>query len=157
MARPPSPVEKEVDTALAGRLGGPPIADVLATLAPAVVSVGSATPTVPAGAVNPGRASADGDCFSNRGPWVTAWAPGAFQISQYPPAEWKMWSGTSFATPRFAAAIAGTTPAGRHTLDFWQTPRSRDPGSYLAAGHDEIQFGLVPTLQYDSPGCYPPP
>ena len=51
------------------------------------------------------------DGFSNCGAWVNAVAAGAGTISRYasPPSRtgWARWSGTSFATARVSAALAG--------------------------------------------------
>jgi hypothetical protein len=51
------------------------------------------------------------DSFSNCGSWVNAVATGAGTVSRYPsppsPTGWASWSGTSFATARVSAAIAG--------------------------------------------------
>lgn len=53
--------------------------------------------------------------FSNHGPWVDVWAPGVrvksshVQNDEPPPGSsngWSLWSGTSFAAPLVAAAIA---------------------------------------------------
>jgi hypothetical protein len=48
------------------------------------------------------------DSYSNCGTWVNAVAAGAGTVSRYPsPSGWASWSGTSFATARVSAAIAG--------------------------------------------------
>jgi hypothetical protein len=51
------------------------------------------------------------DSFSNCGTWVNAVAAGSGTVSRYPsppsPTGWARWSGTSFATARVAAAVAG--------------------------------------------------
>ena len=48
------------------------------------------------------------DQFSNCGNWVNAVAAGAGTVSRYPsPTGWAGWSGTSFATARVSAALAG--------------------------------------------------
>jgi Subtilase family len=48
------------------------------------------------------------DSFSNCGSWVNAVAAGKGTVSRYPsPSGWASWSGTSFATARVSAAIAG--------------------------------------------------
>ena len=48
------------------------------------------------------------DPFSNCGTWVNAVAAGAGTVSRYPsPTGWASWSGTSFATARVSAAVAG--------------------------------------------------
>ncbi|WP_433208269.1 S8 family peptidase [Dactylosporangium sp. CS-047395] len=54
--------------------------------------------------------------WSNTGPWVTLAAPGADVLSTYVhhegfPDGWARWSGTSFAAPFVAAAIADALPA----------------------------------------------
>ena len=54
------------------------------------------------------RTDGERDSFSNCGPWVNAVAAGADTVSRYPsPTGWASWSGTSFATARVSAAIAG--------------------------------------------------
>ena len=48
------------------------------------------------------------DSFSNCGTWVNAVAGGADTVGRYPsPTGWAIWSGTSFATARVSAALAG--------------------------------------------------
>jgi hypothetical protein len=51
------------------------------------------------------------DSFSNCGAWVNAIAAGRNTISRYPSPPsttgWARWSGTSFATARVSAAVAG--------------------------------------------------
>ncbi len=48
------------------------------------------------------------DSFSNCGTWVNAVAAGTGTVSRYPsPTGWARWSGTSFATARVSAALAG--------------------------------------------------
>jgi hypothetical protein len=60
--------------------------------------------------------------WSNTGPWITLAAPGADVLSTYVhhegfPDGWARWSGTSFAAPYVAAAIADALPeAGSATL-----------------------------------------
>ncbi|GAA3451347.1 S8 family peptidase [Dactylosporangium matsuzakiense] len=54
--------------------------------------------------------------WSNTGPWITLAAPGADVLSTYVhhegfPDGWARWSGTSFAAPFVAAAIADALPA----------------------------------------------
>ena len=124
----------------------------------AVVSVGSATPPdeLP-GDRDTDKADARGDCFSNRGGWVAAWAPGAFQIGRLADdGRWYYWSGTSFAAPRFTAAILSASGfAGRTPLAFWRKEPSRDSAMYAAVGHPFIQFGLTPVLDSDSKPCQP--
>jgi Subtilase family len=54
------------------------------------------------------RTGGERDSFSNCGTWVNAVAAGADTVSRYPsPTGWARWSGTSFATARVSAAIAG--------------------------------------------------
>ena len=54
------------------------------------------------------RTDGERDSFSNCGPWVNAVAAGADTVGRYPsPTGWASWSGTSFATARVSAAIAG--------------------------------------------------
>jgi hypothetical protein len=123
-------------------------------IAPAVVSVGSATPAaeLPGGqAVGPASAHPDGDCFSNRGRWVNTWAPGARQIGQLEAGnDWFYWSGTSFAAPRFTAAVFGASGSGASPRDFW-VQQGKDPARYAAAGHPSIQFGSGPVADYQPP------
>ena len=48
------------------------------------------------------------DSFSNCGTWVNAVARGAGTVGRYPsPTGWASWSGTSFATARVSARLAG--------------------------------------------------
>ncbi len=51
------------------------------------------------------------DSFSNCGAWVNATAAGKYTVSRYPSPPsamgWARWSGTSFATARVSAAVAG--------------------------------------------------
>jgi len=54
--------------------------------------------------------------WSNTGPWITLAAPGAdvlgpYVYHEYFPDGWARWSGTSFAAPFVAAAIADALPA----------------------------------------------
>jgi hypothetical protein len=138
-----------------------PIPDLLRALSESVASVGSATPAdeLPGQLAEEVTAKAhpDGDCFSNRGSWVTTWAPGAFQIGQLSLGDWNMWSGSSFAAPRFTAAVlAAGAVAHRSPLDFWRDPASRTSAPYEQVGHPFIQFGLSPVLDSDSPECVTP-
>ena len=53
------------------------------------------------------------DPFSNCGKWVNGIAAGAGTVSRYPSQPgWAIWSGTSFATPRVSAAVAGGPDLG---------------------------------------------
>ncbi|MBA3288864.1 MAG: S8/S53 family peptidase [Acidimicrobiia bacterium] len=53
------------------------------------------------------------DDFSNCGNWVNAIADGADAVSRYPSASsWASWSGTSFATARVSAVVAGGANPG---------------------------------------------
>ena len=70
-------------------------------------------------------------CFTNRGEWVDAAAPGVGIHSTF--VEWPnprfdgfaKWSGTSFATPKVAAAIATTrSPGGWRQLLWFLRPRT---------------------------------
>jgi subtilisin family serine protease len=59
--------------------------------------------------------------WSNRGPWVTLAAPGHAVTSTYVnrvqfDGGWATWSGTSFAAPYVAAAIADQMPANGSVL-----------------------------------------
>jgi subtilase family protein len=51
------------------------------------------------------------DSFSNCGAWVNAVAAGKYTVGRYPSPPsatgWARWSGTSFATARVSAAVAG--------------------------------------------------
>ncbi len=54
------------------------------------------------------RTGGQRDSFSNCGSWVNAVAAGADTVGRYrSPSGWARWSGTSFATARVSAAIAG--------------------------------------------------
>jgi subtilisin family serine protease len=55
--------------------------------------------------------------FSNFGPWVDACAPGTDVHSCFVPGEWAHWSGTSFAAPRVAGAIAAAASSGVDVVD----------------------------------------
>jgi hypothetical protein len=107
------------------------------------------------GALGPGGGRA---CFSNFGPWVDAWAPGVevqstfFDVEAEPqpvpgphclgePAKgpqqyklWASWSGTSFAAPKVAGAIAASVgpsmdacEAAFRLVGATQAPRLKDP------------------------------
>jgi Subtilase family len=115
--------------------------------------------------VSVGALAADGSraCFSNFGPWVDAWAFGVdvqsafFDVDAEPqevpgphclgePAKglqqfrgWASWSGTSFAAPRVAGAIAASVGPGLDAREAAfrlvgsaQAPRVKDPA--LGAG-----------------------
>lgn len=77
--------------------------------------------------------AAEHSCFSNYGPWVEYWVDGEGVVSRFSfnPGSSTMarWSGTSFAAPQIAAAIA----AG--TIDPTETPSSR-ANTGIFAGFD---------------------
>jgi hypothetical protein len=136
------------------RVGAP--ADLIARVGPAVVSVGSATPAgeLPGGSPVGSADGVPGDCFSNRGTWVNAWAPGARQLGLLTATDWAYWSGTSFAAPRFTAAIVGaTTFPGMRPIDVWTGPGGQDPATYTAAGHPSIQFDPATDGEYHAAAC----
>jgi hypothetical protein len=111
-------------------------------------------------------------CFSNFGPWVDAWAPGVevqstfFELDAEPqpvpgphclgePAKgiqkfkgWATWSGTSFAAPRVAGAIAAAIgpsmdacEAAFRLVGAAQAPRLKDPGCGFGAVVDPACYG----------------
>lgn len=73
--------------------------------------------------------------WSNAGPWVTLAAPGQDIHSTYIdhvefPSGWAQWSGTSFATPRVAAAVAELVAAGSSAVAALQQVVAGAGGSY---------------------------
>jgi hypothetical protein len=163
VANRPAPPQGVVDD-VATALGSTPnsslaivgkLDELITRVAGAMVSVGSATPQDewPA-TLATDKADPNGDCFSNRGSWVLAWAPGAFQISRLDERGWYYWSGTSFATPRFSAAVLEASGnASMSPRDFWDDASAHDATTYEAVGYESIRFGLTPTKDFQSPGC----
>ena len=111
-------------------------------LAHGVVAVGALESRIADG---PGVLAAPAP-FSNHGPWVTAWAPGADVVSVYPkgmrfpygPAELSdpfddelaHWDGTSFAAPFVAAEIAryaAVNGFGNDVQGAWQSLKGDSP------------------------------
>ena len=106
--------------------------------------------------------------FSGRGPWVNAWALGVGVVSEYVPGRWTTtqkaplpqivarfpliapaaaWSGTSFATPHVAAAIArGCVETGRSPQTVWAEMRrtlQRDPTWTDKDGDNHVEVGVI--------------
>jgi subtilisin family serine protease len=74
--------------------------------------------------------------WSNAGPWVTLAAPGQDIESTYItheklfPSGWAQWSGTSFATPRVVAEVAGRVAAGTSAEAALRQVVETAPGTY---------------------------
>ena len=106
--------------------------------------------------------------FSGRGPWVNAWALGVDVVSEYVPGTWittqkaplpqivatfpliapaAAWSGTSFASPQVAAAIARECVAtGRSPQTVWAAMRrtlQRDPAWTDKDGANHVEVGVI--------------
>jgi hypothetical protein len=123
---------------------------------PNVIGVGSISPT--------GKRSQ----FSNFGSWVACCTEGENVLSTFIPrwagptadaepagspdagkhpskhfsSGWAHWSGTSFAAPKVAAAIANGIGPGGSPLDAWNVLRSSHPATNLGMGH--VISGLPP-------------
>jgi hypothetical protein len=131
-----APVDPDIASAAAGaNLTTSAVSPLLERVTSYVTSVGSATDPG-----DPEFGGASPDCFSNSG-WVDIFTPGADQVAGYSASStgWASWSGTSFATPRFVAAIVRSAGASSQSAaEFWSSGAGRTVGNYAAVDRGVI-------------------